>query len=45
MEANKIVLREAFATVPPTAEYSITDKGNKLEGILTELYRWGVEYV
>lgn len=45
MEMNKIVVREAFATVPPTVEYSLTEKGKKLEPILAELYKWGLEYI
>jgi DNA-binding HxlR family transcriptional regulator len=45
MEVNKIVVREAFATVPPTVEYSLTEKGKKLEPILAELYKWGLEYI
>jgi DNA-binding HxlR family transcriptional regulator len=45
MEANGIVVREVFATVPPTVEYTLTAKGRKLEPIINELYKWGVEYV
>jgi DNA-binding HxlR family transcriptional regulator len=45
MEANGIVTREVFATVPPTVQYTLTIKGEKLEPIITELYKWGVEYV
>jgi DNA-binding HxlR family transcriptional regulator len=45
MEANGIVVREVFATVPPTVEYTLTIKGRKLEPIINELYKWGVEYV
>jgi DNA-binding HxlR family transcriptional regulator len=45
MEANGIVVREVFATVPPTVEYTLTTKGRKLEPIINELYKWGVEYV
>ncbi|WP_026997688.1 winged helix-turn-helix transcriptional regulator [Flectobacillus major] len=45
MEANGIVVREVFATVPPTVEYTLTTKGEKLEPIINELYKWGVEYV
>ena len=44
MEENDIVIREAFATVPPTVEYSLTPKGRKLEPIINELYKWGIEY-
>ncbi len=45
MEANGIVVREVFATVPPTVEYTLTVKGEKLEPIINELHKWGVEYV
>ncbi|MCX6285477.1 MAG: helix-turn-helix domain-containing protein [Bacteroidetes bacterium] len=45
MEENKILIREAFATIPPTVEYSLTEKGKKLEPILAELYKWGKEFV
>jgi DNA-binding HxlR family transcriptional regulator len=45
MEANQIVTREVFATVPPTVEYTLTEKGKKLEPIINELYKWGLEYV
>ena len=45
MEKNKILIREAFATIPPTVEYSLTEKGRKLEPILSELYKWGKEFI
>lgn len=45
MEVNGIVIREVFATVPPTVEYTLTVKGEKLEPIINELHKWGVEYV
>jgi len=45
MEANGIVIRKVFATVPPTVEYTLTTKGEKLEPIINELYKWGLEYV
>lgn len=45
MEANGIVIRKVFATVPPTVEYTLTTKGEKLEPIINELYNWGLEYV
>lgn len=45
METNGIVTREVFATVPPTVEYTLTTKGEKLEPIINELYKWGLEYV
>lgn len=45
METNGIVTRKIFATVPPTVEYTLTPKGEKLEPIINELYKWGLEYV
>lgn len=45
MEANGIVVRKVFASVPPTVEYTLTTKGEKLEPIINELYKWGLEYV
>ncbi|MBK9212621.1 MAG: helix-turn-helix transcriptional regulator [Saprospiraceae bacterium] len=44
MEANGIVIREVFATVPPTVEYTLTPKGEKLVPIIRELHKWGEEY-
>ncbi|OXA95208.1 MarR family transcriptional regulator [Flavobacterium hercynium] len=45
METNGIVTRKVFATVPPTVEYTLTEKGEKLEPIINELYKWGLEFV
>lgn len=45
MEANGIVTRKVFATVPPTVEYTLTPKGEKLKPIIDELYKWGLEYI
>jgi DNA-binding HxlR family transcriptional regulator len=44
MEANGIVSREVFATVPPTVEYSLTVKGEKLLPSIVSLHKWGQEF-
>ena len=44
MEANGIVTREVFATVPPTVEYSLTVKGEKLLPSIVSLHKWGQEF-
>ncbi len=44
LEANGIVTREVFATVPPTVEYTLTQKGEKLLPSIQSLHRWGEEY-
>jgi DNA-binding HxlR family transcriptional regulator len=44
MEANGIVTREVFATVPPTVEYTLTEKGQKLLPSIVSLHQWGEEF-
>jgi DNA-binding HxlR family transcriptional regulator len=44
LEANGIVTREVFATVPPTVEYALTTKGEKLLPSIRSLHQWGQEY-
>jgi DNA-binding HxlR family transcriptional regulator len=44
MEANGIVTREVFATVPPTVEYTLTNKGQKLLPSIVSLHHWGQEF-
>lgn len=45
MEANGILTREVFATVPPTVEYTLTVKGEKLLPSIVSLYHWGQEFI
>jgi DNA-binding HxlR family transcriptional regulator len=44
MEANGIVTRMVFATVPPTVEYTLTEKGENLLPSIVSLHNWGKEY-
>jgi DNA-binding HxlR family transcriptional regulator len=44
MEANGIITREVFATVPPTVEYTLTNKGEKLLPSIVSLHNWGQEF-
>jgi DNA-binding HxlR family transcriptional regulator len=44
LEANGIITREVFATVPPTVEYTLTTKGGKLLPSIKSLHQWGLEY-
>lgn len=44
LEANGIITREVFATVPPTVEYALTEKGAKLLPSIKSLYQWGLDY-
>ena len=44
MESNGILTREVFATVPPTVEYTLTSKGEKLLPSIVSLHNWGQEF-
>ena len=44
LEANGILTRQVFATVPPTVEYALTAKGEKLLPSIKSLHQWGLEH-
>jgi DNA-binding HxlR family transcriptional regulator len=44
MEVNGIITRAVFATVPPTVEYTLTQKGEKLLPSIVSLHKWGQEF-
>jgi DNA-binding HxlR family transcriptional regulator len=44
LEENGILIRKAYATVPPTVEYSLTDKGHSLHCIIHEMKVWGTKW-
>lgn len=44
LESNKLILREAHDTFPPTVEYSITEHGLSLGKVLDELHFWGLAH-
>lgn len=41
LEADGLINRHSYGTVPPKVEYSLTEKGNSLIAILDELCVWG----
>lgn len=41
LEADGLVRRTVFDTVPPQVEYDLTDEGWSLVPVLTALYEWG----
>lgn len=44
LENKDIITRTAFATIPPTVEYSLTDKGRSLKPIIKEMKMWGAKW-
>jgi DNA-binding HxlR family transcriptional regulator len=44
LERKNIVERRAFATIPPTVEYSLTEKGRSLKPIIKAMKVWGAKW-
>lgn len=45
LEASDIVHRKAYATVPPTVEYSLTECGRSLEPVIAAIRQWGEQHI
>ncbi len=45
LEADHLITRQVYPTVPPKVEYSITKLGLSLEPALQELCNWGRKYM
>lgn len=43
LETDGLIRRKVYAVVPPKVEYSLTQKGKSLSGLLTGLHDWGME--
>ncbi|TKC64131.1 winged helix-turn-helix transcriptional regulator [Pedobacter hiemivivus] len=43
LEHHQLLVRQAFATAPPTVGYTLTEKGAKLEPVLDALNDWSKE--
>jgi DNA-binding HxlR family transcriptional regulator len=41
LEDKNVVIRTAYPTVPPTVEYSLTEKGRSLKKLVKEMKIWG----
>lgn len=44
LEQDEIVLRKVYPVVPPKVEYSLTEKGKELKGILDLMKEFGIKY-
>lgn len=44
LESDGIVERKVYPVVPPKVEYSLTDKGNELKGVLDMMKAFGEKY-
>ena len=45
LEKDKIVARTVYAEVPPRVEYSLTEMGEKFQGVLDAVESWGLDYM
>ncbi len=45
LEGNGLITRKQYKEIPPRVDYSLTDLGNSLSPILSELAAWGKENV
>lgn len=45
LEADHLIERKVYPTIPPKVEYSITKLGLSLEPALKELCNWGKKYM
>ena len=44
LEADGIVKRTVYPVVPPKVEYSLTEKGQELKGVLDMMTEFGMKY-
>jgi DNA-binding HxlR family transcriptional regulator len=44
LELNQLVKRTVYDTFPVTVEYSLTDYGDSLDKVITELRKWGTQH-
>ena len=40
LEADQLVVRKQYSTIPPTVEYSLTERGKTLIPALDSIYNW-----
>lgn len=45
LERNGMVARQAFATIPPTVEYSLTETGYSIIPLAGHLRDWGIAHM
>ena len=44
LESKDIIIRTAYPTIPPSVEYSLTEKGKSLKPIIKEMKAWGAKW-
>lgn len=44
LEANQLVKRTVYDSIPVVVEYSMTEYGQSLEKVIAELRNWGIQH-
>lgn len=44
LEQHGVINRKVYPTIPPAVEYSLTEKGQDLNTIITEMKHWGKKW-
>ena len=44
LEANELISRTVYDTVPATVEYALTEYGRSLDGVIHSLSEWGKKH-
>lgn len=45
LEADDLINRKVYAEVPPKVEYTLTERGESLRPLFSELSKWGIENI
>ncbi|MCI1310368.1 MAG: helix-turn-helix domain-containing protein [Eubacteriales bacterium] len=45
LEADGLIHREVYPVVPPKTEYSLTERGKTLKGVIYPICQWGREHM
>jgi DNA-binding HxlR family transcriptional regulator len=45
LEHDEVVTRTVYPVIPPKVEYALTERGTKLQPIITQLKEWGKHIV
>jgi DNA-binding HxlR family transcriptional regulator len=44
LEGKKVIVRKAYAEVPPKVEYSLSEIGKSLSPVIDSIFDWGKSY-
>ncbi|UOQ49977.1 helix-turn-helix transcriptional regulator [Gracilibacillus caseinilyticus] len=45
LEQDRLIKKKSYQVVPPKVEYSLTDYGESIKGLLYEMIEWGEQHL